>query len=124
MTKKSDFLSLDEARDLVTELVKETNKLLYGSTKDTERAKVMAGMFLTRYIASMALVALSERPPGKKSKADVASFVYENFRSTKHQIQDCVALGIGSVMTATYGKEVEYFCQIYPIPQPVNKEPC
>lgn len=62
---------------------------------------------------------LSGLPDDKK--LDVAM---ENFAIAKVEISDAVALGVQTAMTKFSGSPVEYYCQIRPTPEPMNRKPC
>lgn len=78
--------------------------------------------FLTTYIGSLATGSLSFDTDGlSNTKAEKA--VEENFVLFKTNLQDSVSAGVQEAMSQFTGQPVEYYCQVKPIPESVNKFP-
>ena len=80
--------------------------------------------FLQRYIYVITLNTLGAVPSNPSSDREVEEFVNKNFARLKVGMQEAVAVGFQNAVSTYEGREVEYYCQLTSVTQPVNKQPC
>lgn len=51
-------------------------------------------------------------------------FTSDNYRDMKVSVQNAVAAGFTAAFKSFTSKEVEYYCDINPVSEPLNKLPC
>jgi len=118
-----DLITLDEysvefSRAMLTEIFKaiDTETKTYGNEFGENLSMTMLSSFICNLVynnlknSSLAF-----------SDEDTKIKEYMEF---KNVVQQSVALGFQSAFSQFMGKEVDYFCQILPMPEPINKEPC
>lgn len=76
--------------------------------------------FLARVLSSTVLDTLHERMENPQSEAEALRFNQKQFAELKIQVQDAVALSFQTAMSHYTGRQVEYYCTIKPVPDPVN----
>lgn len=129
MTQTTPPKSTEKYIDEVTKQL--TSEVLsYMVEVENEKGRDISGLvineFVANFIAAVVYRHLTERPPGDKPKSnkEVLEFVKKNFLTVKIEMQDAVAMGFQKSMTAFANKEMEYYCEIKPMPEAINKKPC
>jgi hypothetical protein len=93
--------------------------------KDPAVLRKLLNNFLSSFVGSMAITALS-RTPAKtdsvNSKEELMKFTQANLLSVKQDIAEAVSLGFEAALYNYSGKEIEYYCTIKPVSQPVSKK--
>ncbi len=80
--------------------------------------------FLKNFIGGTALTVLSrELDQDEPTEEDVQSTMKE-FGGFKSDVQDAIATGFGDAMFQFSGRNMDYYCQITPVPEPINDKPC
>jgi hypothetical protein len=46
------------------------------------------------------------------------------FAGVKQDIQDAVSVGVQTAVNKYAGLDIEYYCQVKPVPEPINTKPC
>jgi len=64
---------------------------------------------------------LNERDKSLKTKEEMLNFAMKNFAALKVSIQESVAAGFQGAVSTFSGQQVDYYCQVKPIPEPINK---
>lgn len=129
MTKKinqsKELATLNEwcekyTTDLATEVYHalEDNREFVGE----ESYKRMLAQFLSGYVAAITYRSLAFRPKDVVDKEAQFKYAKESFAAMKTMICDAVAAGVSGGMGSWSGKQVEYYCLIKVVPEPVNKE--
>lgn len=124
MTK---LLSLDEAvKDAAENLVNENVRILntYTATLGAERTNIVALTFLKGLVATLLYKVLKQNPGPLYSKEEVHDLVQKEFGEMKLNVQDAVSGGFQHAMSMWSGMHVEYYCQVRPVPEPLNKKLC
>lgn len=104
-----------------------TATLVYMKKLEGQYGEDFTKIFLRQYVsglvANVMFKSLNTDLSGvpQKLQPDIAM---ENFADIKMQVQDAVAVGVQTAMTQFWGKPCEYFCQIKPMPEVINKKPC
>lgn len=105
-------------------MVRECFRVMSKQGKEGELVRYVAKEFLYNFIGNLAMQTLEEGPPKKDpSKKEELDFVLGSFSSLKDQIQSSVGQAFGDAMSDFTGQDVEYYCQIKPIPEPTNRMP-
>lgn len=95
-----------------------------GHKKGPEVFKALVIHFLARVMTSTIYDVLLERPADKMSKKELIEYNKKAFSDFKENMQEAVAMSFGTAMEHYSGKKIEYYCQVRPVPEPLNKEPC
>lgn len=94
-----------------------------GMIKTQEQMHDLCAQFMMHFIGALVFQALKDRPKGgSKKQVDLLDHNYRSFAGVKMKIQDAVANGVQDAMTAYSGHPIEYFCDIRPVPEPINKK--
>lgn len=79
---------------------------------------------LASIVGTVVLNTITEQFDKKVSNTEVEKILHKNYNNLKMAVQDSIATGFTEAMTKYSGKTCEYYCQIKPLPPPVNKQPC
>lgn len=80
---------------------------------------------LQRYIFVMSMNVLNMQPKTLAyTEEELQEVINRNFSKLKGNMQNSLAEGVGLAQGKYEGREIEYYCQLTPIHQPANKEPC
>lgn len=112
------------AKKTVSELCKLFD--VWSEDKGEEFVDGVAASILQRYLFVVILQSLNKRPDHRLelSKEQLNVFVQENYANTKLRMQDAIATGFQMAFTEFTGNMVDYYCQVFPVADPVNKNPC
>lgn len=77
--------------------------------------------FIAGLVGNVVYNVLTSRPDHKVGKEEVNSYVQQAFSNVKSGMQNSVAAGFQAAMSTFAKQQIEYYCQILPIPQPANK---
>jgi len=103
-------------------LVDETFKLLDAQTKNGKAAtKEVASIFVARFTGVLLYRTLTDSND-IKDKNELYLHTSKNFSDLKSKLQDAVAAGFSGAMSKFTKKHVEYYCQVKPVPEPINKK--
>jgi len=130
MTKAVKVITTEEYINVVTKQL--TGEVLsymleVEQLKGVEVSKLVANAFVDNFIAALVYRYLTERPPGatpKTTNKEALEHVKKNFVTIKVEMQDAVAMAFQKAMSAFSGKDMEYYCEIKPMPEAINKHPC
>lgn len=124
MSNKTRILDINEWIDnYSTFMADEALKLLQaqGEKKGPEVHRALLIHFLARVLTNAVFNVLHERPKSETAtKKEILEHNKKNFSEFKEQVQDMVALSFQTAMSHYGGKTMEYYCQIRPVPEPVN----
>lgn len=100
----------------------ETLKILRLNTekRGPEVGRALCIHFLARIMTSTVLESLHMRLENPKTEEDALKYNQKCFAELKTQIQDAVSLSFQTAMSHYTGRQVEYYCQIKPIPEPLS----
>lgn len=106
------------ALDLYQLFEEERNKV------GADNYKHLTATFLAGFISALVFRSLAYMPEGIKSDKDKCNYAMESFGDLKVRVQEAVAAGFAGGMRTWSGKDVDYFCQVKVVPEPINKEMC
>lgn len=109
-----------EQEQFVNEIVLETQRIL--ESKSPKNAEMYRN-FLAKFIGMMVYRSLEANPEVKLTNDQLFKFKSKNFLNMKTLVSDVVAAAMGGAMRKFSGKDIEYYCQIKTVGEPVNKEP-
>jgi len=110
---------------IATDLVSETFKLIEGQSKSSLVAERLSVVFLAKFIGVLMYKNLTtETPYDVQNDTDkIAKFTITRFGKFKGIVQEAIAAAFSGAMQSYSGQDIEYYCQVRPIGQAVNKEP-
>ena len=122
MSKKKNFQSQTDFVDEFSEvLVVETFKLMAAKGKTVGNDIALA--FLSKFVGVYIHQALSDPGVDLITSQEKYEHAAECFKQAKEDVTHMVAVGVGGAMKAFSGKDVEYYCTLRVMPEPVNKLP-
>lgn len=80
--------------------------------------------FLCSFIGNLVYRTLIEQPANLHDKSDRYDYAEQNFKDIKLEICESVSVGFTAGVKHFSGKNVDYFCKLSVIGDPVNREPC
>ena len=104
---------------VATELTKQVEEEFGMRTADNATAS-----FLATFIGVMVKRRLNRPNPLKLPAEKQCNLVMSDYNDFKIKIQNSIALGFQDAMSQWSGKSVEFYCQIKPVPEPINKQAC
>lgn len=114
-SKKKDFQ--EYASDLGELMSEDVFKMIERQTgTNKEAAKYIQAMFVSRFVQMVVASALEENK--HVSDKELLKVMSE----TKMALQNAVAAGFQNAMTEFSGRQVEYYCQIKVVPEPVSNK--
>lgn len=119
------FVSFQQwAEDFSVLLTNETFKLIDSKNKSNgpEAGRYVATTYLARFVGTLLFRTLTERNQLNTTKEEQEDFVMKNAAELKTAIQEAVSMGFQSAMTQFSGRQIEYYCQIKPVPEPVSNK--
>ena len=75
-------------------------------------------------VANLVYNVLKTSAEGSSNKKTQYATVEKNFKSVKLNVQDAVAAAFSQAMGKFSGKEIDYYCQLTAVGEPINKRPC
>lgn len=127
MTKKNlpavtKTLTVDEyterlAIDMTDEVFKFVN--FYEDKLGTGTGQILIASFLRDFIKQLVFNALNAHVEARDFQATMKAFA-----EIKTLVQDAVAQSFSEGVESFSGKPMDYYCDIKPVPKPVNKLPC
>lgn len=116
MRLEQEPLTLEELKVLVTS----TFKILNARKSTRSNIEMQPELyFLSLYIKAMVDGSLRDKIP-TKSKEERYQAIKDSFEKTKFSIQEAIAIAFQTSMRNHANTPVEYYCQIKPVPEPVN----
>ncbi len=105
-----------------TFMADETLKILRGHTdkRGPEVGRALCIHFLARVLTATVLDTLNTRKDGAKDDEEQFRFSKDQFLDLKTQVQDATALSFQTAFHHFTGRNVEYYCVIKPVPEPLN----
>jgi hypothetical protein len=88
-----------------------------------ESAENLCFDFLASYIATVTCLFMQCAGDENAPQEEQEEAALETFAEVKHMIQESVAAGVAGAMTTITGFQSEYYCQVKPVPETVNKFP-
>lgn len=77
--------------------------------------------FIARIIGMTIYDALKNAPNGAANQEEAYERSLKEFKSTKIRMQEAVALGFQSALKSYSNRDIEYYCSIAPVPEPLSK---
>jgi hypothetical protein len=124
MSKDLKVLDLNQWIDSFSAfMAEETLKILRANSekRGPEVGRALCIHFLSRVLANTVLDTLNTRKESAKTEEEQYNYSKKLFLDLKLQVQDAVALSFQTALGHFTGRQVEYYCQIKPIPEPLNK---
>lgn len=87
-----------------------------GKKKGDIEYKALVTLFLYRIMTQLLIETLHERPDGLDEEG-AYNFSRKAYGDVKYQLQESVAMAFTTAMGHFYGKPVEFYCQVKPIPE-------
>lgn len=125
--KKDDDLTQEEWQEkFSTHLLKVVFKCIADEEKNRgeEFADNLGTAFIAGFVGSLVHHVLARRPPVGTSKQKTYEYVAAQYADIKSNIEGAVAAGFSGSLSKYSGKEVEYYCQVKIVPEPINKLAC
>jgi hypothetical protein len=127
VSKNVKALDLNEWVDnFSTFMADEALKMLnaQGQKKGPEVQRALLFHFLARIITSSVYDALNDRGnlDSSASKKQVFEFTKKNFSDFKESLQDTIAMSFQTAFSHYAGRDMEYYCQIRPVPDPLSNK--
>lgn len=91
---------------------------------DLEFSKAAAVKFVEKFISMLIYKTMIEVTDSSGTRDRKFHKASDSYKTMKHDIQESVALAFGSAMFAFSGSEIEYYCKLIPIGEPINSEMC
>lgn len=114
--------------DVAQGLAKESFRLMQGVKKPKDNpllTQELGTKFVEHYIQALVYHVLTDMPgKDKATKTEQYEYVQSNFMTLKYQLQGSICEGFERAIEAFSNMHIEYYCQINPVPEPINKEPC
>ncbi len=106
-------------------LVTKTGEYLHAIDEKhgAEVAKIVALNFIASFIGSILHKTLATKMDGMLDARDQHDFVQANYADMKKQVQEAVGAGFTGAMKVFTGKDLDYYCQVKPVGDAVNKQP-
>ena len=123
--QKSEFQSWSEdlANDMVTRTMKYIDSTVEKKGGDTEAAaQFLCLMFIARFIGVMLFRCLSRDGKPQLTRDEEYKQTTKSMGMLKAHIQEAVSLGFSGAMTTFTGKQIDYYCQIRPVPEAMGKK--
>lgn len=122
------YLHIDSyVADFGEELAARTLSLIKASLpqKDDEIKKLAQQKFLKSYVETIILESLGKHVANVElSQKELEKKTEDELLDIKLQIQGSIEAAFESAMSSFTGYSIDYYCQIKPVPEPINKEPC
>ncbi len=116
------MLKTDKSDQIASELVAETFKLIDG--QGGTLSNKVAVNFLARFAGMLVYRSLKQEAPEHcKTPEQMAQFTMRNFSGMKVCVQEAVSAAFTGAMKTYAGQDIEYYCQVKPVPEAFNKEP-
>ncbi len=123
MSKNVKTLDLNEWIDsFSTFMADETLKILRGHSnkRGREVGRALCIHFLARVLSATVLDTLNTQDETAQTEKEQYEFSKHQFAELKTQVQDSVALSFQTALSHFTGRQVEYYCTIKPVPDPVT----
>lgn len=123
MMKSVTKIMLSE--QFVKPLAEENMKIIKAQTKQLPKSlkKELLTAFIYHYVNGLLAEALTDYPKVGISEKKAYDIVSRNFTDVKNGIQEEIANAFQEAMRAHTGKVLDYYCQISPVGEAINKEP-
>lgn len=125
MQKKDNNLVLNSwTEEFGSFIADETSKLIKtcAKPKGEEMVEILTKIFMEHMIENIVYDSLIG--PSNAGEENAYKLTKESFLRTKVDIQSSVAVGFERAFLKFAGREVDYYCQINAISEPINKELC
>lgn len=108
--------------EMAEEMSKETVKVLTQVGKPKQMVRPLMLKFLNFYIRSMIMTALNEYKVKKIKDSEAYEYTRQNFLDLKINLQKEIGTAFEDAFKLYSGRaEVEYYCVINPVPEPISK---
>ncbi len=127
MKKTNKIVALTDYIENFTDYIASENyKLLinYSKTKTQDLSVKLLTSFIKSYIHLVVLEVFIQKPGMKLSKQEHFNYTSANFNQIKLLIQSAVAEGFNQAVLDFTSQNMDYYCIIKPMPEPINKEMC
>jgi hypothetical protein len=111
--------------EFAEKLVQETIRVMTEKVKRTGQdiARDLFATYLTKLVGTITYGTLTSAPHGMNAE-DKYKYTAKAYALLKLDLQNSLSDGVQDAVKAFTGRDQEYYCQILPIPESVNKEPC
>ena len=123
----SNNLVLNSWADEIGKLsARESVKLFtsYSKVKGEKVVDILLYKFVEHFIYEMIIRSLMAYKEKGLSNKEAYTFTKGYFGETKHNIQTAIASGFEKAFMEYTNQPVEYYCQIIPVGEPINKVEC
>jgi hypothetical protein len=120
------IIDLQWVENFTDNVAQESIKLLkaYGSSKANKHKVDLLKQFLVSYVKLIVYHAVAKLPDTILSEKDSFKFARENYKSIKIDIQDAVADGFQQAIVPFANADVDYYCNISTVGDPINTKIC
>ena len=89
----------------------------------------LIGAFLQTFVGTAVFSVLTREQraaqrAGREAGPEEADRTMDAYRNFKIDVQEAIATAFGDASFQFSGRNVDFYCQIQPIPEPANVEPC
>ncbi len=128
MAKKTTIVKTDEDNidELSSMMAKGFLDILNAQVKvrGDHDARELYTHFIAKLVGGIVYNSLTDLPGDVKGKEAQYNWTVKSFDNAKDRMQEAVSAGFQLALTKYTGVRTEYYCQIKPVPEPVNKQPC
>ena len=137
MSKKELIEIQSYLDDLGADIAVETLELIKDATVNRGKSiqSLVKQKFLKSYVEALVLESLAKHINPKFDGAEEGSIevgdlekladeVEEEFRQVKFEIQSSIATAFENAMLLAFNQSIDYYVQIKPVGEPINKDPC
>lgn len=121
------FVNIKEAVETFAKhLASENMKLMKarGGKYQRDVQTLLMVTFINKMAELMLTDILEEKPKELIDKQEVEKYIGENYIIARQMLQEGLADAFGTALSDYSGRKAEYYCQIRPVPSPLNKLPC
>lgn len=124
-SKRKHIKVIDQTEEYGEFISRETHKLLKTITGTTgSNRKILSAKFLKDFTKRLVLDSLMEHTTKSLSEQEAFTLTKQSFSDIKSSIQQEISAGFEDAFYEYTGRKVEYYCQILPVPEAINKEMC
>lgn len=81
--------------------------------------------FLSMFVGHLVYQALTNKPDtAGYSQEEEVDYAFKSYKNMKENIEGALAMGFKGAMETFSGKNSDFYCQVTPVPAPINKRPC
>lgn len=124
ITRTSEDIIEEFSRAMAKESMVLVSTFCKSASKDTMALRRHATNFISQYIELLLSDALRDYPKTGATQKEQMTQVSGNFKDIKQEIQQQIANAFTRVMEGYSGMDIDYYCLIKPLPEPINKHMC